>query len=223
MNKLWIFGDSYAADYNVKDSWFNILGEMLNCEVINRGLPGVDNTWIANQFQENIEHMSSDDHVITMLTDPQRFWLFENIPNLSNWYSIGKHFWKTAEEVVSKEEFDAAKKYTRHLWNEKLAVTIYKMAQYYVMSHPNSKVIQNFFEIDGVIGSMIDISRNEHVGNTVEEKFANAQPVDDRPNHMSLPNHKIFAEKMYYWINNPDTILDLTTGFEENFLTLEYK
>jgi hypothetical protein len=221
MKKLWIFGDSYAADYGVEESWFNILGDMLGCEVVNRGLPGVDNTWIINQFQENMNDMNVDDYVITMLTDPQRFWLFENVPNLSNWYSIDKDFWKLAQEAVTKDESEAAKKFTRYLWNEKIAVTIYKMSLYYAMSHPNSRVLQNFFEIDGVKGSMIDISRNEHTGNTIEEKYANAQKVDDRPNHMSLSNHKIFAEKVYKWFTVPGTELDLTTGFEENFLTFK--
>lgn len=221
--KLWVFGDSFASDYDVDYSWFNQLADKLGCKAVVRGLPGVDNTFIVNQFQENMADMDPDDYVITLLTDPQRFWLFEKVPNLGNWYSIEKEYWKMAEDAVTKQESDAAKKYTRYLWNETLATTIYKMAQYYVSSHPNSRVIQNFFEIPGVIGSMIDISRNEHIGDTIEEKFSNAQSVDTRANHMSPENHTIFANKVYEWFTVPGTMLDLSQGFKENFLTKDNK
>jgi hypothetical protein len=36
---------------------------------------------------------------------------------------------------------------------------------------------------------------------------------------MSPENHTIFADKMYTWLTSPGEILDLSTGFKENFLT----
>ena len=223
MRTLWIFGDSFGADYRVDYSWHEQLGNKLGCTVANTALPGVDNTWIVNQFQKYMEQMQEDDYVITLLTDPRRFWLFEKVPNLSNWYSIDKGYWGKAEEAVTRSEAKAAKEFTKYLWHESIATTIHEMAQYYVMSHPNSRVIQNFFPIDGIKGSMIDISRNEHVGDSIEEKFSNAFLEDERANHMSSENHTIFAEKMHRWITNPGEILDLSTGFKENFLTNKNK
>ena len=219
MSTLWVFGDSFAADFQVDYSWYEQLGNKLGCTVANCALPGVDNTWIVHQFQTYMDQMQEDDYVVTMLTDPRRFWLFEKVPNLSNWYNIHESYWKIADDAVSRSESKAAKEFTKHLWHEPLATTIHHMAQYYVMSHPNSRVVQNFFQIDGINGSMIDIARNEHIGDTIEEKFANAFLEDKRANHMSPENHAIFADKMYEWFTQPGQILDLSTGFKENFLT----
>lgn len=234
MGKLWVFGDSFAAPQSnyINDSndipWFRLLADKLDLETVsNRAKNGVDNLYIAHAIMEANQEFQPDDAIIVVLTDPNRFWVFEEYPELANWYSVND-YWKRCERYVSKNQINAAKEFTKHLYTAKHADTIHELTRVMAMNcHHNSRVLQAFFPIPGVNGSLVEISRMEHIGDTLEEKFNNSAIQehnglgDMRSNHLSIPNHHILADKLYSWYTEPDYLLDLTTGFEENFLTFK--
>jgi hypothetical protein len=220
MSKLWVFGDSYAYESRINaNSWIRLLAKSLDCSgVENKAKVGCDNLYIAHQFINNISNIAADDYIILSLTDPGRFWLFDKHPQMSNWYSIDS-FWTKAKKFASKQEIEAAQGFTRYLYTSAHGDTIHEMIRHVaISSHSNCRVMQGFFPVPGVKGCLVDISRNEHKGVTMEEKFRNSKEGDSRENHLSEVNHKILADKLYKWFTEKNYLLDLTKDFEENCL-----
>jgi len=234
MNKLWVYGDSFAAaqsNYNPDINlvpWFRQLGDLLELDkVMNRAKNGCDNLYIANCIMNDAPDYGENDYIIVVLTDPNRFWVFENYPELSNWYAVDR-FWDRCKKYASSNEIKAAQGFTKYLYSQAHGNTIHELTRMLALNiHPNVRVLQAFFPIPGVNGSLLEVSRDEHVGSTIEEKFENSAKQefegmgDIRQNHLSNPNHKILAEKMFKWFTDPNYLLDLTTDFEKDFLTFK--
>jgi hypothetical protein len=227
--KLWVFGDSFSIsnDYKNKDLWnydTNWIVEVQKKLQLSQSLVisqfGVSNEWIFKHFIQETGNFQSGDFVICQLTSPNRHWFFEDRPALSNIVQL-----RTND--FSKDETLAIDYYLRHLQNNNLDDIIYTSLVYSLLYIKNARpdikviVIPGFSDFPGVKGNLTNhVSDKEIINSEVRAKFYHKTGYDPRPNHMTIDNHHILANKIvdYFKKNVP---LDLTTGFKADIYTQE--
>tara|TARA_B110000503_G_C7097684_1_gene392376 strand:+ start:757 stop:1425 length:669 start_codon:yes stop_codon:yes gene_type:complete len=125
MPKLWTFGDSFTfghgcnelcpsdtyqeyKSYKKKgdDIWPNILGRILDSEVMNFGKNGGSNEYILNTIIENYDSIHSDDYVVISKSFSTRM----DIPIGNEWYSalgymeVDEEVEVNASDSITEEE-----------------------------------------------------------------------------------------------------------------------
>jgi hypothetical protein len=107
-NKIWFFGASNTAHWNLKNEWTNnyvkykgyvpkhfteLLSDRLNLTPNNKGIGAIDNYTIFETIIKNIHEIKSDDKIVVDWVSPIRFRIVENnkfktiIPNLKYNYN----------------------------------------------------------------------------------------------------------------------------------------
>jgi len=227
MSTLWLYGDSFTEpsglDYDY-DLWWEQLAEKLGVtDIVNQARSGLPNSFIALKLGEDLPKIQSNDYVFVQLTDQDRVWLFETEPRLSNFRNLAEK-----DSHLTKEQQKAIKEYTLHFFNPTQNQVIRELTKFFAMgaTRANTRVLDAFDFMAGVDGTLVEVSINEYVGDTVAERQRNMDrdwrlgDGEKRPNHLSPANHVILADKMYKWFTKTNYKLDLTTDFEKKFLTV---
>jgi len=227
MSTLWLYGDSFTEpsglDYDY-DLWWEQLAEKLGVtDIVNQARSGLPNSFIALKLGEDLPKIQSNDYVFVQLTDQDRVWLFEKEPRLSNFRNLAEK-----DSHLTKEQQKAIKEYTLHFFNPTQNQVIRELTKFFAMgaTRANTRVLDAFDFMAGVDGTLVEVSINEYVGDTVAERQRNMDrdwrlgDGEKRPNHLSPANHVILADKMYKWFTKTNYKLDLTTDFEKKFLTV---
>jgi hypothetical protein len=228
--KLWIFGDSFSFRYNAElpslenniSIWSEQLAKLLGCDTIEyRSNYGYSNDYIFKTVLDEIDKFEENDTVIVQLTDPSRRWFIKEDPTYGNYMTI---LTSKCNQHVTKEKKNAVKAYINYLYNEESDQSMYIqafMALCQILSSTpvrNWKILPGFVSIPGTIGTMCEIANFEFPNQSERQKWYDTYKIDPRQNHMSKENHTIFAEKMYNWIKNPDSQINLLDGFKKGFL-----
>ena len=91
MSKLWVYGDSFAVDYNdgkyEPSPWIEQVSNELNLEVVNYAWSGSSLDYTSVHIDETIHLWDTEDIVIVSLTEVLRTWTDAKVGNGFNKFS----------------------------------------------------------------------------------------------------------------------------------------
>jgi hypothetical protein len=223
-NKLWVFGDSFSFLFEGDKSeriWLLQAASKLNYSIVNYSLRGCSQDFTWQVMQQEKDKITPDDQVLVVLTNPSRYWLFEEepdhtIPRLFKEEKPGVDSRIKAAELffryIQRPQLDVLSVINRLGWLDHTAtrngwkkpLVVLGFGQYYGED-------SDFPGLKFSYGDLTSISMDENEDNKDASLFNGAEP---RYNHLCLSNHDILAEKIYNTLAN-DEKLDLTTGFKK--------
>jgi predicted nuclease of predicted toxin-antitoxin system len=229
MSDLWVFGDSFSfTNKTDTDIWQFLLAEKLNVAGLhNYSAYGAANDWIYNSFKTHISNIKDEDYIIIQTTDPARKWFIEDQPtvgNLATLLSLTNE--ELSEMQISKNIKKSIEMYMTHLYSDRLANIEFSQLNESLMflknihNLNNLRIINSIYSISGTLGTLLDVSTNEFVNIDEMKCWYKHYGVDPRKNHLSKENHKVLADKLFTFLTS-NSLLDLTTGFKQNFLKVE--
>lgn len=232
--RLIVVGDSFTVDpmetQDTTMTWLRQTAERMGMTLWNFSQHGVAQDWCFQQlrpgFSSAEDAITAEDRIIVVLTHPNRFWFFQDKPNLSNSHIM------SMEQHVSKDQNRAVEGFFRHIQRPELDTLQMIMRLGWLAGHVsrlglakplvirafgmNVQEAELYPELAWAEGTLFDIQVDE-CWNNLELIGKYFKGVDCRYNHMSLRNHKVLADKIvdYFENNSP---LNLTTGFHKEFI-----
>ena len=233
---LYIFGDSFAQDYDYENfvPWFRKLSNDLNVEYENYGLQGSGPKHSMDKFR-SIENKLNDDFVVMMLSDPQRDYHSEDNPiGLMNlMFTLDNQNLQMGPNSLVECRDDNIKNI---LYLKYMAKHFYKNTKFFVnviwKNHiVNSQFItseDNFYYCDCDLGSIwldeyeMDVMYNVPFGKNTVMKNGKVEAIieDNRYNHMSQRTHDTLANLIYDFFANQKTPKNTNSMFEKGFLKI---
>ena len=226
IRKLWIVGDSFGfAPYHDlnENIWSIQLAKKLKCESSNLSGLGTCQDWIMNEINFNKAEITNDDQIVVILTDPARFWFYQDNPWLTNVNII--YFDKI---INDQERAKAAEYYIRYIQRPELdtimlthqlgwlnnLVSVKNWRKVLIIKGFDMYIpdVHDYTNLDFSVGTLYGVSTGE-----INKEFEN-YGVDPRFNHMCLSNHTILTEKIINYMLTGET-LDLTSGFIKNIIS----
>ena len=231
MPELYVIGDSFAVmkRENINpNTWPCTLSQRLGYNLSNISCAGASQDWLLNQLDLIKEQITPNDQLILTLTNANRFWFFEDFPDVAESKAI------ELGEIIGKDRAKAVEYYFNYIQRESLSINqqrsrlglIAHLTNLYKWKPPiillgfredisEQKLFPNLIFSKGTL--TYDVS-NKELGNNDHFFF---KGIDVRYNHMCLSNHAILADKLYNLIVNNISI-DLTSGFVKNILKIDY-
>ena len=225
---LWIYGDSFAVDWNVDWGWQRQAAALLDVDrVVNQACAGASNEWSAMQLRN--DRQKPDDIVIFFTTENTRQWFFEDRPHLSNLASITDTQDAKQLEQAEPDKYRAIMDYWLHLQRD----DIDELRQQHMIDSIRVQTIEGQLRLLLIPSFMSNITWTDLTpvhGNMTfsvcDGEFTNEhemhlwynQSIDTRANHMTLANHTVFARKLVVSLDEGKP-LDLESGFDREFLT----
>lgn len=238
---LWVFGDSYAEQYNgLKEQWIQCTSNRLEQNIRCYGLVGSSAEYTYNTLLNVKNEIKEQDIIIIMLTTHSRRWFFKDYPNHTAQPAPGTDF-KQPVSIYNSTGFDDVDNalslyedclnnlivfetylenflhnlnyFTKKLNLHTILIPNFYDTQYFLNN--KKKMFSNIYFANGI---MVDISLNEFT----KEYFIeyNTSQKDVRINHLLKDNHLILADKIVDNIKNKSNI-DLTTNFNKHIITKE--
>lgn len=242
MNTLWTFGDS-AVERNIRlrpdmpqhKTWTEILADKLEMKLSDHswGASSLDFTY--HHYRQQVENFKEGDVIIIGLTDLVRGWFVETTPNMSTAHRV------RSAKFISDEYKDFVDTFFNEYYREDVQINILKNFLDMLVYHQESKGVRIIAfsteqytyerikipeELTGAIGVLWqDAAMGEVIEGpeAFDKVFYNIQygsKTDSRLNHVSEPNHAIWAEKMYDSIHTGEPF-DFTTGFLKGIMSIE--
>tara|TARA_B100001057_G_scaffold490743_1_gene579631 strand:- start:2505 stop:3299 length:795 start_codon:yes stop_codon:yes gene_type:complete len=233
MTTLFIYGDSFGADWNANWQWHRQLVAMLNTNgkgitrVVNQSVSGCSNDYSFDLFSR--DRQKPGDVVLFLLTEPSRqtFWMEK--PHVGNLRSITDTDTAVELKKLDEQKYRAALDYWTylddfHINYLRLQQLIYSLRVLQIERELMFQMIPCFdMDLDWtdqveVIGSLTQTVCD---GEFVSEKDMlewYSTSIDTRANHMVANNHTVLANKVFDALMFKKTI-DLTQDFEKAFLT----
>ena len=240
MTTLYMYGDSFGADWRTDWQWHRQLVSRLNMNgvnidrVVNQCVSGCSNDYSFDLFTK--DRQQPGDVVIFLLTDISRQTYWWDKPHVGNLKSITDT--ETAKELKAKDpdKYNAALDYWVHLDDyhvnfRRLEQLVYSLRVMQIEREIKFQMIPCFpVEINWtdqveVIGNLTDtVCDREFVSEKDMLEWYNTS-IDTRANHMIIDNHTVLANKVYSALmsnNKIDLTKDFTTGFLTNIQKLTH-
>lgn len=206
----------------------------MGCELVNHSLRGASPDWIIRQYLTALAQIDRQDFVIVLFTNPNRFWFYEDQPDLTNPSILD------FSEHRPREQAQAAISYFRYLQRPELDLqwTYYRAV---VVSHETQRLglrkplliqcfdqslsaAESFDTVTWAQGTLTALQFAEYRDPELvlgEIQSTGRDPVfrgtDCRYNHLCLKNHTILADRLAAYFLE-DRVPDLTQGFHTGFL-----
>jgi hypothetical protein len=231
--ELYVIGDSFAVmkQENINPNvWPILLAQRLGYNLSNTSCSGAGQDWLLAQLHQIKKQITPDDQLIITLSDCNRFWFFEDFPDVAEPRAT------ELGEIIGKERAKAAEYYFRYIQRDSLSInqqisrlgliahltTIYNWRPPIILLSfqdyvPEQELFPNLIFSKGAL--IYDVSNLELESGSNDRVFFKG--IDVRHNHMCLSNHKILADKLYNQIIN-NQHLDLTSGFLTRLLKKNY-
>lgn len=241
MNRLWTFGDS-AVERNIRlrpdmpqhETWTEILAKKLNFKLSDHswGASSLDFTYY--HYRQQLDNFKEGDIVIIGLTDLIRGWFIEKTPNMSTAHRV------RSASFIPDSYKDFVDTYFDEYFREDVELNILHNFLDMLVYHQESKGIKVVAfstekytydrvkipkQLNGAIGvlwqdaSMGEVIEGEDEFGKVFYNIQYGNRTDTRLNHVSEPNHSIWAEKMFDSIHTGQP-MDFTTGFLKNIMSI---
>jgi len=222
---LYITGDSFshipAASTNNTSLWTIDLSIKLKCSLYNQSLPGASQDWSWDAIANWANSITPEDYLVIILTDPARFWFFEELPHASNSWIVdfdsligNTERAKAAEyyiRYIQRPSLDARALAHRLGWlNNLVSVKNWKKPLVILGHDQYIPSIDQYTNLILSTGTLRNASKFEEC-----EDIGSDRGIDIRYNHLTLGNHKILADKIFDTFKN-DVPLDLNSGFIPN-------
>lgn len=242
MNTLWTFGDS-AVERNIRlrpdmpqhETWTEILSKKLDMNLQDHswGASSLDFTYF--HYRQQLNNFKPGDIVIIGLTDLVRGWFVEQTPNMSTAHRV------RSAKYISDDYKNFVDVFFNDYYREDVQINILQNFLDMLVYHQESKGIRIIAfateqytydrvkipkELTGAIGVLWqDAAMGEVIEGreAFDEVFYNIQygsKTDTRLNHVSEPNHAIWADKMYDSIHTGQPF-DFTTGFLKGIMSIK--
>lgn len=235
---LWIVGDSFSQPAETHDPewvWPHQVAQALSqhhgsqVTVHNESFHGVsqDFNWFSLQAWAHHNRISPNDYVIVVLTHPNRYWFFEDAPDLAN-----PHWMLDVDEHLTPEQLKTVELYIKHVQRPSLD-SIQLISRLGWLSHAVTQwewrrplVIKGFEQdlcgcdsyrnLNVARGCLWDVQRHEFQDLEMDStQFFRG--VDARYHHMTRPNHDWFSQRVVEGLIN-DSPIDLTKGYVTGLL-----
>jgi hypothetical protein len=233
VSELYIIGDSFAVmkQENINPNvWPILLSQRLGYNLSNTSCSGASQDWLLNQLHQIRKQITPDDQLIITLSDCNRFWFFEDFPDVAEPRAT------ELGEIIGKDRAKAAEYYFRYIQRDSLSIN-HQISRLGLIAHlttlynwkppiillsfqehvPEQELFPNLIFSKGAL--IYDVSNKELEVGTNDHIFFKG--IDVRHNHMCLSNHTILADKLYNQIVNNQP-LDLTFGFIKDILKNNY-
>ena len=219
MSKLWVYGDSFAVDYNdgkyEPSPWIEQVSNELNLEVVNYAWSGSSLDYTSVHIDETIHLWDTEDIVIVSLTEVLRTWTDAKVGNGFNKFSNMSD--------LEPVDFENGKIKLIARTNTAIRNNIIRVLDWKWLDVSTIVVLDGF---QNKASSTIDIPENLiYTDKGYLMRISNGEPSgyynlttmgkDWRLNHLCKPNHEILAEKVLHSIISNENI-DLTQGFKKN-------
>lgn len=234
MRTLWIFGDSFSRSSTEPRTWPQLLSQRLGTELVNVSLRGASPDWIIRQYLTALAQIDPEDPVIVLFTNPNRFWFYEDQPDLTNpaITDFAQH--------RNSDQARAAQSYFQYLqrpeldlqWTYYRAMAVSHETQRLNLRRPlliqafaqDVSAAEHFHTVAWAQGTLTDLQFREYRDRDSVMASIQRQGVDPvfrgtdcRYNHLCLLNHSVLADKLAQHFLS-DQPVDLTQGFHEKIL-----
>jgi len=219
---LWIAGDSYSFAFDHDRVWTSRLSKKLNYGLKNLSIFGCSQDYICQMIGEHAHEISRDDQIVIVLTSSNRFWFFEDRPDVTNpsmldpGKLVGKDRAKVTEmyfRYIQRPQLDILHVTMRLAWLNHMTVLYGWQSPLIIFGFPQS-ILSNCVAYPNLIFSHGNLTENVSI-----PELENDDPAvnlfngeDPRYNHMCLKNHDVLSNKVYSTLVDNQK-LDLTEGF----------
>ena len=209
MQTLWIFGDSFSQSYGLGEStWTVQLARALGMTLANHSLSGAGQDWIWFQLHQNLDQIQPNDRVYIVLTEPSRYWYWQDYPEITNLNYRGQTILTRQQQqamesyavTIQRPQLDWLALEHRLGWLDsqcsRLGIKATILPAFHQYVHDRSR----YPNLAWIEGALIDISVGEL---DLEQPSAEAiyqhwvdtgwRGIDPRFNHMSMTNHHWLA------------------------------
>lgn len=234
MARLWIFGDSFAADDcpvelpGLDKQWHRLLARGLNLEPVNLAMSGSSLDHLYWTWDRACRSISSGDIVIAVVTDPSRRWLLRDSPSYTSPARLidGRYSNKFPPMII--QAMHSYFRYLDHstmegisLRNWLCAVDRAAVQNVRVLIMPGftsagkliAQNVSQFPSIRFATGDLMSVS----LGECVPELGDDILESEFRLNHLSENNHAVLSNKLIEWYRH-ETPVDLEHGFDRAFI-----
>ena len=236
--KIFVFGDSFgdvtACGDDQGRAWPAQLAQTLAekfkrpIEVVNWSMIGAsqDHTWSCIMRCVEQGEITPDDYMVVLMTSPERYWFFEDVPYITNTAIID------FDDELTPEQTEAAALYFQHIqrpqlthlhldfrlgWLSNIVQNLKLRKPLLIPCFNQQFAAASYPALNFAQGCLYDVQLNEWQ----EPTGNNWQGVDLRYTHLCLRNHAVLAELMAQSLWRTGT-LDLGSDqFHRAFLTLE--
>lgn len=242
---LWLFGDSFGVveQNDPERVWTKQtiikLSKMYNCEMqcIGSNLTGASQDWIMDQYLGNVDQITPDDYVIMILTSRDRFWFFEDRPDITG-IQIND-----IDNNLDKDKMKAIEHYYRYIYRHQLGglhqiCRLLSIAQVTRLNCLRKPLLLPAFEpiennikhicpdLEIAEGFLCDIQAKELIDTQkdIYKKDLNSyfKNWDCRYNHLCLSNHDVLSDKIVEYFTN-GTPVDLRSGFFTDIVSKDWR
>lgn len=228
-NILWVFGDSFAAKYPDAGHsfWWAIVAQHFGMEVRNAAYGATGIEYAIKNYHNSLPNFKKNDIIIIVLSELRRRWILKNLPGhtASNLLKFANTDNKIAEDelpgilkileepnrellMAETEIFlDAVEAHQK-----RIGLTVLALPCFADTMEKCNLSRDTFIKSKGYLSK----TANAELDSSAREWLKKNK--DTRSNHMWDENHLVLAKKIIDSIEN-GTIVDLTTGFKEDFVT----
>lgn len=231
---LHVFGDSFAAQWQVEWQWMHQVAQGLDCEMIPCASMGCANTWILTNMYTAYHQgvFKPGDWVVLVMTSYNRQWFFQNAPQVGNFNRMrgveADYFGLTENQLAAVDA------YFKYLQRDDIdnfhwdcySAWVAHWASRWQQQGINLMVVPGFDHSSyippqgcvAVRGDLNSISQAEFLNDRVKKTWYMQDYPDQRLNHLLRDNHDRLAGKI---LNSMQTgsELDLTEGFVKHKIT----
>jgi hypothetical protein len=237
LNKLYIYGDSFSADYEGEDwIWTRSLAEQMNKlnlvnAMKNASQAGTANDWLWYHMRNDVAQWQQGDYVIVIPTETARQWWFEDKPEMSNIMSL--IYAKESKELKAQRPraVQAVEAYYESLWRHDIDIMRFEhsmvwlkmmsiQAKVDLVIMPAFDMHMDYSGVTPTIGSLTETVCNGEFASEQDMNKWYSAGVDTRYNHMQRKNHAVLVQKLIDRFTEK-TPVDLTTGFTLGELTIK--
>lgn len=228
MSDIWIFGDSWGADWNSDDTWHYYLQQYKQEKQKNFAQSGIGTFSVMNKLYEKYENneITENDKIILFISDPYRI-NFKFLESETDSVFVSQYL---RENVIEKKYLEEYKKYIQHFFSamkNELTITHIKNILFLknISKNKNLKtIIINCFNSpqNKKLYKIYDIEKLNDENFLVYNDFIHEFPrkYDDNgeiiKNHMSKWNHKIFSKLLMNFFYNTNFDIQFETYKSES-------
>jgi hypothetical protein len=229
-NTLWVFGDSFAAKSPDAGHsfWWGMVAQHFGMEARNAAFGATGIEYAIKNYHNSLINFKKNDIIIIALSELSRRWIMKNYPGYSAAGLLKYTF------VVNEIADDELPGILRILEDPNKELIMAETEIFLDAVEAHQKRIGLTVLVMPCFGDTMErcnlsrdtfIKTKGHLSNiAISELYDNNSVMwlkknkDTRSNHIWDDNHTILAKKIIDSIEN-GAILDLTTGFKEDFVT----
>ena len=257
MKNIRVYGDSYCSSCypsgnNIADHWTSILSRKLNCNEVNRAVPGTSNAVIYTRLKEDIQRKKFSDSdtecIIFQFSTIGRYYnnhIIKEIPDACSSVIHASPDMRTSIKEYYEENKEhikwAISEYSPEVEWHHMESTLYWLKHYVSVKYPNIKIVvlfnylypisidtsllmttENFICLDHF--SLTETSFSEIKGNKNFIEVLEFTKGDPRSNHLTIPNLEILANSIFNVIKTNDkSYINYESFHKNNFGKIENK